>query len=237
MTKAVNLATVGSNANSGGTLITSGTSVSTATTSFTASISSTTMTVTAVGSGTIAVGQVITGTGVTAGTVITAQLTGSAGSTGTYTVSASQTVSSTTITIVGLDFLSIPSWVKRITVIFAGVSTNGTSNLLIQLGDSGGIETTGYLSGIGTRSAEATSTAGFIVGIPAAAGNNLTGIVPICLYTTNSWATSGVMSRQDGFLNAFGGTKSTSDTLTQIRITTVNGTDTFDAGTINILYE
>lgn len=63
----------------------------------TASISGTTMTVSAVSSGTLAIGQVLTGTGVTAGTGITALGTGT-GSTGTYTVSASQTVSSTTIT-------------------------------------------------------------------------------------------------------------------------------------------
>ena len=126
-----------------GSTISSATAISTATTSFTASISGTTMTVTAVGSGTIAVGQVITGTGVTAGTVITALGTGTGG-TGTYTVSASQTVASTTITIVGLDFLSIPSWVKRVIVLLQGVSTNGTSSVQIQLGTSGGVETSGY---------------------------------------------------------------------------------------------
>jgi hypothetical protein len=67
-------------------------------TTFTASITLTTMTVSAIASGTILIGQTISGTGVTAGTTITAQLTGTTGSTGTYTVSASQTVSSTTIT-------------------------------------------------------------------------------------------------------------------------------------------
>ena len=157
MTQAANLAAVGSNANSGGTLITSGTSVSTATTSFTASISGTTMTVTAVASGTIVVGQLITGTGVTAGTTITAFGTGT-GSTGTYTVSASQTVASTTITIVGLDFYNIPAYVKRITVMFSGVRTSGASNNILQLGDSGGIETTGYVGAHTAMSASAVST-------------------------------------------------------------------------------
>jgi len=68
------------------------------TSSFTGSISGTTLTVTAVDSGSIIIGQVLTGTGVTSGTQITSQLTGTSGSTGTYTVSASQTVASTTIT-------------------------------------------------------------------------------------------------------------------------------------------
>jgi hypothetical protein len=137
-----------------------------------------------------------------------------------------------------IDFTSIPSWVKRVTVELIEVSTNGTSNFLIQLGTSGGIVSSGYLSGVGSRNNETTSTAGFIVGIPAAAGNNLTGIVPICNYTTNAWTTSGVLSRQDGFANSFGGSiSSLGGTLDRIRITTVNGTDTFDAGSINILYE
>ena len=137
-----------------------------------------------------------------------------------------------------VDFTGIPSWVKRVTVEIIGLSTSGTSNFLIQLGTSGGIVSSGYLSGVGSRSSETTSTAGFIVGIPAAAANNLTGIIPICNYTTNAWVTSGVLSRQDGFLNASGGSiASLGGTLDRVRITTVNGTDTFDAGTINILYE
>ena len=57
----------------------------------------TSLNVTAVSSGVIQVGMLITGTGVTAGTTITALGTGTGG-TGTYTVSAAQTVASTTIT-------------------------------------------------------------------------------------------------------------------------------------------
>ncbi|WP_321905113.1 glycine-rich domain-containing protein [Paraburkholderia tropica] len=68
--------------------------------SFTGSIAGTTLTVTAVASGTVMVGQTLSGTGITAGTLITALGTGS-GSTGTYTVQTSQTVSSTTITAAG----------------------------------------------------------------------------------------------------------------------------------------
>jgi hypothetical protein len=150
-------------------------------------------------------------------------------------ITAGTAVASTSGT--SIDFTSIPSWVKRITVMFAGVSTNGTSNLLIQLGDSGGIETTGYLSGLGYRSGETTSTAGYIVALNGSSSLNFSGVIPICLYTSNSWVSSGVLSRSDGFANLSGGTKTVSDTLTQIRITTVNGTDTFDAGSINILYE
>ena len=156
--------------------------------------------------------------------------------TGVGVLTSGTAVASTSGT--SIDFTSIPSWVKRITVEIIGVSTNGTSNFLIQLGTSGGIVSTGYLSGVGSRGSETTSTAGFIVGIPAAAANTLTGIIPICNYTTNAWVTSGVLSRQDGFLNASGGSiSSLGGTLDRVRITTVNGTDTFDAGSINILYE
>jgi hypothetical protein len=137
-----------------------------------------------------------------------------------------------------IDFTSIPAWVKRITVMLNGISVNGTSLFLIQLGDSGGIETTSYVSGTGDRSGETTSTAGFVLNRSGSAASIFTAVVPICLLGSNSWATSGVINRvTDGFANSFGGAKTLSDTLTQIRITTVNGTDTFDAGSINILYE
>ena len=219
--------------------IVQGTTVSTATTSFTASISTTTMTVTAVGSGTIAVGQVITGTGVTAGTVITAQLTGTAGSTGTYTVSASQTVSSTTITIVGVDFLNIPSWVKRVTVMINGISTSGTSNIAIQIG-SGSISTSGYVSVAQNVSTAATSTSGFILAPTTVAALGYTSNVALCLFGSNTWVTSGVFGVTSTAANTttFSGTSpALGGALDRVRITTVGGTDTFDAGSINILYE
>jgi len=137
-----------------------------------------------------------------------------------------------------IDFTSIPSWVKRVTVLLNGISTNGTSLFLIQLGDSGGIETTGYTSGAGSRAAETTSTAGFVLNAAGVAASVFTGVIPICTMSTNLWVTSGVLNRvTDGFSNSFGGTKTLSSTLDRVRITTVNGTDTFDAGTINILYE
>jgi hypothetical protein len=218
-----------------------GTSVSTATTSFTASISGTTMTVTAVGSGTIAVGQLITGTGVTAGTTITALGTGS-GSTGTYTVSASQTVASTTITIVGVDFTSIPSWVKRITLMFQGTSLSGTSRYLVQLGTSGTPTTTGYVSNTSSMSATAVSsvasTAGFILYNGDNAAYSISAAFVFHNISSNIWIGSAVggYTGVTGTLTG-GGVISLGGTLNMLRLTTVNGTDTFDAGSVNILYE
>jgi hypothetical protein len=139
------------------------------------------------------------------------------------------------------DFTGIPSWVKRITVMFSGVSTSGTSVPLIQLGDSGGVENTGYLGASGNLNGAvyANYTAGF--GINGALATNIyQGIVVLALLnaSTNTWAASGNIARSDGagFI-VTAGSKSLSGVLDRVRITTVNGTDTFDAGTINILYE
>ena len=221
--------------------ITSGTAVSTATCSFTGVISTTTLTASSV-TGTIAVGQLITGTGVTAGTTITALGTGTRGA-GTYTVSASQTVSSTTITVVGLDFTSIPSWVKRITVIFNGVSTSGTSNYLVQIG-AGSVTSTGYLGAslaaqAGSSSAAgSTGTSGFVVADAVAAAYIYNGSLLIQNISGNIWIQSGTLVATTSVrASVSGGNVTLSGTLDRVRITTQNGTDTFDAGSINILYE
>ena len=212
------------------------------TASFTASISGTTMTVTAVASGALSVGQVFTGTGVTAGTSITAFVSGT-GNTGTYTVSASQTVASTTMTVtqvVAIDFTSIPSWVKRITMMFSGVSLSGTSLPLVRIG-AGSIEITGYVStgqsitgGVG--GANTSSTAGMVINDGGAA-NLKTGHMFLTHMGSNLWISSHSMRVTTAACVFGAGDKTLSGTLDRVRITTVNGTDTFDAGSVNILYE
>lgn len=212
-----------------------GTAVSTATTSFTASISGTTMTVTGVASGTIVVGQVINGTGVTAGTVITALGTGTGGA-GTYTVSVSQTVASTTITIVGLDFLNIPSWVRRITVMVSSYAvTSGT--LLIRLGTSSGIVSTGYAGSAGTYiNGNTTDTGGISAGFPfTAADSSGHGVVVLTNISANIWMASGNFNNASNRTGTLCGSVTLGSVLTQLRV--VAGTGTFSAGTINILYE
>jgi len=138
-----------------------------------------------------------------------------------------------------VDFTGIPSWVKRITVMFNGVSLSGTSNFLVQLG-SGGITTTGYTSSSGAAAnasnvAIITSTSGFIVSVNSAA-RTMNGIMTITNINSNSWVEAGNLNASDIIGNTTG-IVSLSGTLDRIRITTVNGTDTFDAGSINILYE
>jgi hypothetical protein len=140
-----------------------------------------------------------------------------------------------------IDFTSIPAGVKRITVMFNNVSLSSTAAFLIQLGDSGGVETTSYVS-LSTVAASTvattTSTAGFVIsasgGLSAARGYQ--GIMQICLLGSNAWTAIGNFN--DGVGNTFScsGAKTLSDTLTQVRITSTS-TDTFDAGSINILYE
>lgn len=148
--------------------------------------------------------------------------------------------SGTAVTVSGtsIDFTSLPTGIKRITVMFSGVSTNGSSVPLIQLGDSGGVETTGYASAGGRPSAVFTSTAGLLAAYDNNPSWTLSGIVHIDLINTNSWVSSGTSYSETGALVHYvAGRKSLSDTLDRVRITTVNGTDTFDAGTVNIFYE
>lgn len=144
-----------------------------------------------------------------------------------------------------IDFTSIPSWVKRITISISGVSTNGSSQTQIQLGDSGGIETTGYLgasmdyvnsSGSG---GSANSTTGMAFGGDSAAMVRHGAIVLTLLdASSNTWVGHGSGGHSNtGRSWVLGYTKPLSAALDRVRITTLNGTDTFDAGTINILYE
>jgi hypothetical protein len=122
------------------------------------------------------------------------------------------------------------------------IPSYSTSILLIQLGDSGGIENTGYNStavsfASGGGSVVINSTAGFILSGNNAAANTTSGIITCALLNGNAWVSNSVV-KQTTTQNAYAsGDKTLSDTLTQVRITTVNGTDTFDAGSINILYE
>ena len=155
-------------------------------------------------------------------------------------ITAGTAVASTSGT--SIDFTSIPSWVKRITVMFNGVSTNGSSNFLIQSG-AGSVQTTGYSSASTIASSGAATgavtTNGFLLFQAAVgAGFTFSGIFTLANVSSNTWVGSGVVARTDASgIIMMGGTLALSGTLDRVRITTVNGTDTFDAGSINILYE
>jgi hypothetical protein len=141
-----------------------------------------------------------------------------------------------------IPFTSIPSWAKRITVMLVGVSTNGTSNIQIQLG-SGSTTTTGYLSGASYNAVSslgtANSTTGLVIeGTTQSATNVRHGQVIISNVTGNTWVSSAIIGQSQTTAASFaGGSITLSGVLDRVVVTTVNGTDTFDAGSINILYE
>jgi hypothetical protein len=143
------------------------------------------------------------------------------------------------------EFTSIPSWVKRITVIFNAVSTNGTSLKLVQIG-SGSFATTNYVSNSsitqGTSVSTATaSTAGFLINSTLSA-DVLYGMLTLTNISGNIWVSNHtIFSDSTSDYIIYGGGSSLtaiSGTLDRVRVITVNGTDTFDTGSIiNILYE
>jgi hypothetical protein len=138
-----------------------------------------------------------------------------------------------------IDFTSIPSWVKRITVMFSGVSTNGSSIIQIQLG-SGSFTTSGYVSSGSNLSGSVSttsSTTGLIIAGAAASGDLRSGSFVITNLNSNIWTMVGGAYIASGFNSSCAGMISIGGTLDRVRITTVNGTDSFDAGTINIQYE
>jgi len=205
-------------------IATTGSSFSAGTTGFTPS-SATTGAVVLGGTLNVANG----GTGLTtagsAGQVLTTN--GSTLSYGSAIVSGTA-VASTSGT--SIDFTSIPSWVKRITVMFYGTSTSGTSTIWLQIGSSGTPQTTGYVG---------KSTSAFVMFVNPLAAGTLGGNIILTNPTGNNWCCSGNLVQSDG--NSANGTSggyvSLSGILNIVRITTANGTDTFDAGTLNILYE
>ena len=137
-----------------------------------------------------------------------------------------------------IDFTGIPSWVKRITVCFNGVSTSGSSLALVQIGN-GSPETTGYLSGEGyIPSAGVTAvTTGFAVHLNNSA-NIEHGAMVLVNMGSNKWImTYTGYDSGNTYLHFSAGSKTTSAAPDRVRITTANGTDTFDAGSINILWE
>lgn len=145
------------------------------------------------------------------------------------------TTSGTTVTVA----TGISAGVSVVELALSAISTNGSSAILVQIGDSGGFETTGYASSAwqgGSSDTLLTSTAGFLCNTGSNSSLNVSGVVLLRRGTGNLWTFGGTTARSDGAGYCLGGTKTLSDELTQIRITMVNGTDTFDAGEITPFY-
>jgi hypothetical protein len=159
----------------------------------------------------------------------------------TGVINSATAVASTSGT--SIDFTGIPSGTKRITVMLSGVSTNGGSDILIQIG-AGSITSSGYT---GTSTSTLGSTIGstnFTTGYGIRAGGSSTssivrqGSCTICALGSNTWIESGVFSHSNEAGNVYSaGAVTLGGTLDRVRITTLNGTDAFDLGSVNILYE
>lgn len=141
-----------------------------------------------------------------------------------------------------VDFTDIPSWVKRVTVMFNGVSTSGTSLPIVRVGTSSGIASSGY-SGVVTQTTSSVlmDTSGVqIYDTAPSAASVISGSMVFSLFSGTTWEAQYAVIDVNGttYRQKLGtGFVTLSGTLDRIRITTVNGTDTFDAGTINIMYE
>lgn len=210
-------------------------------------------------------GQVVTNNGSTwdidiygqAGSATTAGYATSAGSASTATTATNALslggtpaaqyllTSATAVTVSGasVNFTSIPSWAKRITVMFSGVSTSGSSNMLVRLGTSASVEATGYLGSQSGADAvggivASLETTGFRVSVATASTSIIHGTITLTYIGSNIWTATGITSRSNAaYITYLGGSKTLASTLTRVQITMANGTDTFDAGTINIMYE
>ena len=141
-----------------------------------------------------------------------------------------------------IDFTGIPSWVKRVTVMFNGVSLSGSSAFLLQAGTSGGIVATGYSGGGMRYGGGAVASASFTTGVSPnnqTASATYSGHAIWTLVSGNIWTCSLNLGASGGTESGCisGGSVNLSGTLDRIRITTVNGTDTFDDGSVNIMYE
>lgn len=144
-----------------------------------------------------------------------------------------------------IDFTGIPSTVKRITVMLSGISTNGSSFYALRVGTSSGVVSTGYAGGAGdiytvnTVAVNGTTTEIALQGGAPSTGDAYNGVITIVNLSGNIWSYSGNIFRTAGTNRSTttAGTVTLSAALDRVRLTTTGGTDTFDAGTINILYE
>ena len=195
----------------------------------------------ALGAGVTLVGSMVVNDGsatfrvrrLTSSTISVTRMETGSGGVGGISLQSVATTSGTSVDITG-----IPAGVKRITLTGNQISTNGASNILLQLGDSGGVETSGYESTVVDGPFSSNYTVGFGLSASVAAGNTRTGIVTLMLSETNTWNIFGGFGRTDSDkFSVTQGLKSLSGTIDRVRLTMVNGADVFDAGSIRISWE
>jgi len=142
-----------------------------------------------------------------------------------------------------IDFTSIPSGVKHIKLILSEISNSSTAeDLIAQIGDSGGVETSGYTSTMvynetGAGQGGASRTDGWTLGYRPSASDVMTGVVDFALVdaSTYTWCYSAVVKTSTSYVGIGSGSKSLSAELDRVRIK-MSGSQTLDAGKVNIMY-
>lgn len=139
-----------------------------------------------------------------------------------------------------IDFTGIPAWVKRISMVFSVVSTNGASLVIVQVG-SGSIQTTNYAGATSVLAASTVATANnstnFSTG-SAGATASFGGRLTLTHMGSNIWAAEGSVGFSSTATTAvISGSVAVSGVLDRVRLTTAGGTDAFDAGSVTVLLE
>jgi hypothetical protein len=192
------------------------------------------------GSATLARGNV----GTTTQDILTVASTGLVTLTNGETITVSKLQSGTAVASTSgtsISFSSIPSWVKRITMMLDGVSTNGTSQKLIRVG-TGTVVTTGYKCASSFLAVGSMGTSAFTNGFNfynlVTAADIVNGSVVFTKLTGNTWTVMGFVGQSGDNLSSYTtGSIVLASALDIISLTTANGTDTFDAGSVNIMWE
>lgn len=148
----------------------------------------------------------------------------------------------TLTTQVNVNYSSLPAGLNRITCMWSALSINGASGWTIRLGDSGGVENTGYTGRVsyvsGTSANSYTLSSGCFWSGGVLNTNNESGVLTFVRLDGNTWMYEGSNNRVDVNTQYFmTGWKTLSAELTTVQFITGNGTDQFDNGTINIFYE
>lgn len=141
-----------------------------------------------------------------------------------------------------IDFTGIPSWVKRVTLLLNGVSSNGASGWRVQLGTGGSPTTSGYAGASGRVYSGGPSATAAASGFDFNIDSGLfifSGALTFTHLGANIWIASGTIGSAANVVMAItlGGKIPLAGVLGNLRFSTINGTDTFDAGSINILLE
>ena len=139
-----------------------------------------------------------------------------------------------------IDFTGIPAGVRRVTVIFNGSGNTSGTSFLVQIG-SGSVTTSGYsstsISATQTNAVlAASSSAGFIM-YGSGATDTYVGHMVLTLVSGTTWISSHTTIRAGWLVSGAGSAPALSEALDRVRITSTSGTDAFDSGSVNILYE